>query len=81
MTCKGFAGFAIHQNFYALNAGNVHGQRFHQRIHGELLDLNAGAMLVGKGGVEVDNRRSRIDQNTRVRRSDVGASGCAAPGV
>ena len=42
---------------------------FHERVHGELLGENAGAVLVGEGSVQIDDGGSRIDQ---VDGADVG---------
>jgi len=55
------ARLAFDQNVDPLNARNVDAEGFHQRIHGELLAENPGAVLVGKGGIQIDDGRVGID--------------------
>jgi len=54
------ARLAFDQNVDPLNARNVT-PRVPQRIHGELLAENPGAVLVGKGGIQIDDGRVGID--------------------
>src|SRR6266849_8264882 len=56
------ARLAFDQDVDPLDSRNVDGQRLHQRIYGELLAENAGAVLVGEGGIQIDDGRTRIDE-------------------
>src|SRR5216684_5752590 len=53
---------AFDQDVHTLDSRNVDGQRLHQRVYGELLVENAGAVLVGERGIQIDDGRARIDQ-------------------
>ncbi len=59
MACQGVAFFAIHQNFYASDAGSIGSQRLDQRRDGEFLFQNAGAMAVGESGISIDDGKIR----------------------
>src|ERR1700716_798402 len=50
------------EDVHTLDSRNVDGQSLHQRVYGELLVENAGAVLVGKGGIQIDDGRAWIDQ-------------------
>src|SRR5208283_2470876 len=63
------ARLALDQNVDPLYPRDVNGQCLHQRIHGELLAENAGAMLVGEGSIQINDGRARSDQ---VDGADVG---------
>src|ERR1039458_3784248 len=62
MSGERISRLALDQDVDPLDARNVAGQRLHQRIHGELLAENAGAMLVGEGSIQIDDGRARSDQ-------------------
>jgi len=53
-------GFTLDQDVDPIYSRNIHGQRFHQRIHGELLAENAGAVLVREGGIKVNHGSTGI---------------------
>src|ERR1700693_3263483 len=50
------------EDVHSLDSRNVDGERLHQRVYGELLVENAGAVLVGEGGIQIDDSCARIDQ-------------------
>src|SRR6266403_4630131 len=62
MSGESVARFAFDQDVHTLDSGNVHGQRLHHGVYGELLVENAGAVLVGERGIQIDDSSARIDQ-------------------
>ena len=54
--------FALYQNLYPRDSGDVGGERLDQRNHGELFDQHAGTVVVGEGCVEINDCEPGIDQ-------------------
>ena len=67
------------EDVHSLDSRNVDGERLHQRIYGELLVENAGAMLVGERGIQIDDGGARINQvdaaDVRGRSQRMGGAG------
>src|SRR5258707_3965731 len=59
---EGVPGFAFDEDVHTLDSRDVDGQRLHQRVYGKLLVENAGAVLVGERGIQIDDGCARIDQ-------------------
>ena len=80
MSGERISRLTLDQDVDPLYPRNVAGQRLHQRIHGELLAENAGAVLVGEGSIQIDDGRARIDQvdgaDVRRRRQRMRSAGC-----
>ena len=62
MAGQRFARVTFDQNADAIYAGNIHRQRFDQRVDGKLFVKNAGTVLVGERGVEVNDGNAGRDQ-------------------
>src|ERR1700681_826275 len=62
MASERFASFAFDQNVHALDAGNIRRQSLYQRIDRELFAEDAGAVLVGKRGIQIDDGCARINE-------------------
>ena len=62
VTRERVASLAFDQDVDPIYAGNVDGQRLDQRIYGELFAENAGAVLVGEGGIQIDDGGAGIDE-------------------
>ncbi len=69
MAGQGFSCFAFDEDADSLDGWDVDGEGFDQGVDGELFAEDAGAVLVGEGGVEIDNGDSGIDE---VDAADVG---------